>query len=73
MAQSPDDKPIGTARLTDQGVLVLQLRAEAPDGTIGDALLQYAPDHPEYSAWIEHLGGINPGETKSVPPWPSND
>lgn len=52
------------------GTLVLWLRAEADGGMIGDAQLIYGPDHAAYQRTLHHLGGLQPGETKSVPPWP---
>lgn len=59
---------IGTATLGKDGKLTLNLRAQGP-GMLGDALLTYAPDDPNYTQIVAHLGGIKPGETKLVPPW----
>ncbi len=61
---------IGVASMTDDGTIVLDLRAEAPDGTIGDARLYYPKSHQQYSYILEHLGGLEPGEEKSVLPFP---
>ena len=60
---------IGSATMDADGTIVLQLRAEGPDA-VGDALLRYAKDHPEYAKVLQHLGGLKPGESKPVPPWP---
>jgi hypothetical protein len=60
---------IGTATMEPDGTIVLQLHAQGPGGSIGDALLRYPPDHPQYHSVLDHLGGLHPGETKSVPPW----
>jgi hypothetical protein len=69
-AQRPALDSIGVATMSADGVIRLQLRAEGPNGEIGDALLIYAPDNPDYAEVITHLGGLAPGETKPVPPWP---
>jgi hypothetical protein len=64
------DRPIGTATMTSDGTLVLDLVAEGPGGARGIARILRPPTHPRYGAWIEHLGGLAPGEQKVVPPWP---
>ncbi len=63
-------KEIGTATLQADGTLELALRAVAPDGTFGEALLRVPPTDDRYEGMIEHLGGIKPGESKPVPPFP---
>ncbi len=61
---------IGTATMLADGTIVLDLRAGAdPGGAKGDARLRYPPGHPQYREIMEHVGGLRPGETKSVPPW----
>lgn len=70
MTVKPEQQPsIGTATMEPDGTIVLQLRAEGPGGSIGDALFRYPPDHPEYRSVLDHLGGLHPGEGKPVPPW----
>lgn len=64
----PAAPSIGVATMEKDGTLVLQLRAEGPD-MVGDALVTYAPDHPQYQKVLEHLGGLKVGESKPVPPW----
>ena len=61
---------IGEARMELDGTIVLRLRAESEDGTVGEGLLRYQPADREYASVLEHLGGLQPGETKPVPPWP---
>jgi hypothetical protein len=61
---------IGSATMKEDGTLVLQLRAEGEGGMIGDAYITYAPDDERYADTLEHLGGLAPGESKPVPPWP---
>ncbi len=61
---------IGQATMKANGTLVLQLRAEAEDGTVGDAQFEYPKGHEQYDEVIKHVGGLEPGQTKPVPPWP---
>ena len=64
---------IGAATMDDDGTLTLQLRAEGPGGIVGDALLVYAPTHPEYAEIKKHLeahgGPMKPGDKRPVAPW----
>lgn len=60
---------IGTATMNDDGTLVLRLRAEAEDGTVGEGFFTYAPGDPDYESVLKHLGGMKPGESRAVPPW----
>jgi hypothetical protein len=68
--QDPLPVSIGVARMLEDGTLVLDLRAEDASGRRGDARRVYTKDHPRYRAVLEHLGGMKPGESKPVPPWP---
>jgi hypothetical protein len=53
------------------GTIVLQLRATDPASVVmGDAQFEYPPGHPRYEEVLEHIGGLEPGEEKPVPPWP---
>ena len=68
-----ESESIGQATMLDDRTIVLLLRAEDPDtGTVGDARLEYPPTHPDYDGILTHLGGIEPGQAKPVPPWPSD-
>jgi len=60
---------IGQATMDPDGTIVLQLRADGSGGSVGDALLRYPPNHPQYHSILDHLGGLRPGQVKSVPPW----
>jgi hypothetical protein len=64
---------IGAAWKEEDGTIVLQLRAEAPGGIMGDALLRYPPGNGEYQEILRHLGGLEKGEKKAVPPWPEKN
>jgi hypothetical protein len=68
----PPDTPgatIGSASMTADGTITLQLRATR-DGARGDALLIYRPDHPHYDYILQHLDGIQPNESKHVRRFP---
>jgi hypothetical protein len=61
---------IGSASMTGDGTIILDLRAEGPGGLTGDARLVYPRGHQQYREILEHIGGLRPGESKPVPPWP---
>jgi len=74
--QNADKDPgssIGSATMEADGTLVLMLRAEGPDGTVGDAMFRYPKTHPDYQKTLDHLGSLKPGETKPVPSWPDSE
>jgi len=60
---------IGAATMKPDGTIVLQLRLEDDTG-IGDALYEIAPSDPDYQEILDHLGGLEPGQSKHVPAWP---
>ena len=65
-----ENEPVGIARMENDGTIVLQLRAAASSGSTGDALLKYPKGHPEYDKILRHVGGLEIGQSKPVPPWP---
>ena len=67
-AAAPGQPSIGQATMEPDGTIILRLRAVSP-GAIGDAMLRYPPNHPKYKSILEHLGGLQPGESKPVPPF----
>ena len=66
----PSNAPIGAASMASDGTVYLQLRAEGSNGEVGDAMFTYKPGEPRYQQIIEHVGGLKPGESKPMPPWP---
>ena len=56
---------IGMAVMAPDGTITLSLRS--PDGAEG--VLAYHKNDPQYARIVSHLGGIRPGEHKSVPPF----
>ena len=60
---------IGQAFMLEDGTIILTLSAREENGTRGDARLVYPKGHKEYNRILSHLGGIEAGQTKPVPPW----
>lgn len=64
-----DEAPsIGMATMEPDMTIVLRLRAVSP-GAVGEGLLRYPPGHPQYEQIKAHLGGLQPGGSKPVPPF----
>jgi hypothetical protein len=61
---------IGMATMDPSGTIFLDLRAEHEDGTIGMGRLVYSLTHVQYKSILEHLGGLAPGQSKPVLPFP---
>ena len=61
---------IGVATMLPDGTIHMRLRAPLPGGGAGEGEIDYKPDSPDYRQILEHLGGLRPGETKPVRPWP---
>lgn len=66
------DKSIGTASIDDAGTVTLHLRV-VENGLRTESVLTYARDHADYQMVLQHLGGLKPGESKTVPPWPKSE
>lgn len=69
-AKPPADN-VGSAYMTPEGVLEMRLRTETDDGTIGEAFLVIPPDDPRFAAMVRHLDGIQPGEGRTIKPFPA--
>jgi hypothetical protein len=70
-AASTDLVPsIGEATMKADRTIGLRLRAESPEGFVGEGYFEYRPGDKDYDDVLKHLGGIAPGETKPVAPWP---
>ena len=63
-----DIDSVGTAKMSADGTITIQLRSLWPD-PVAEAQLVYAPDDPQYADIKHHLGGIAAGQAKPVPPW----
>lgn len=60
---------IGVATMSNDRVVTLRLRS-ANLGMIAEGVFSYKPGDPKYEEIIAHLGGIEPGQQKPVPPFP---
>ena len=63
-----DIDSVGRAKMAADGTITLQLRSLWPD-PIAESELVFAPDDPQYEEIKHHLGSIEPGESKPVPPF----
>ena len=61
---------VGSASRLADGTIRLELRTETPDGTIGEALMVVAPDDVRHPGILAHLGGLEPGKSCPIPPFP---
>lgn len=59
--------------MLQDGSIVLDLRVEEEDSTIGDGRVVCAPTDEHYEEILAHLGGLEIGESKLVPPWDDDD
>lgn len=59
---------IGIATQEADGTIVLQLRASG-GGAVGDGLLRYPPNHPNYAEVKAHVGPIPTGKSVPVKPF----
>ncbi|MFI5024566.1 MAG: hypothetical protein ACHQRJ_23300 [Alphaproteobacteria bacterium] len=65
--QSP--RVIGMAMIKPNGTIIIDIYG-GPETNYALGHLEYRPTDPNYGAVLHHLGGLKPGETKGVPPWP---
>ncbi len=59
---------IGTATMAADGTITLQLRSLWPN-PIAEGTLTYAPDDPQYEDMKRHVGGLEKGQSKPLPPF----
>jgi len=60
---------IGMATMLSDGTIVLNLHG-GRDSNYAEGHFEYPPTDKDYDAVLKHLGGLAPGQTKGVPPWP---
>src|SRR5260370_27965231 len=60
---------VGVATMLENGTILIGIRGPAVDGPL-QAVLMVEPGDTNYQQIIDHVGGLKPGETKSIPPWP---
>jgi hypothetical protein len=62
---------IGEARMEDNGDIIITFH-KTGDGIHTSAQFRCKPGTERYENVIKHVGGLKPGESKLVPPWPDN-
>jgi len=62
-------KSIGMARMLADGTLLVGVPGPG-SGERAQAVLVLKPGDTQYQPLLDHVGGLKPGETKSIPPWP---
>lgn len=65
----PSKDSVGTALMEADGTIRLRLRAQGDKGLVGDAEFKYPPGHADYQRILKHVGGLQVGQEKPVPPW----
>lgn len=70
---SPPAEPasIGTATMAPDRSFTLDIASKECNGMIAHGHFVYAPGDPHYAEVIGHIGGLEPGQSKPVPPWPA--
>jgi hypothetical protein len=59
---------IGMASMSEDGTVTLRLTMTS-DGMPADAIITYKPGEPWYDEVLRHIGGLEPGQIKTVPFW----
>src|ERR1700742_3162604 len=69
-SRTPDNS-IGVARMLADGSIMVGV-AGPGSGDRAQAILTLQPGDTQYQPLIDHVGGLKPGETKLIPPWPDS-
>ena len=68
-----EPQTIGAATMAADGTLELMLRFSDGHGAIGESFLRVPPGDKDYEMWLKHLGGMKPGESKFILPFPEEN
>src|SRR5262245_10486893 len=60
---------VGVATMLNNGTILIGVGGNGP-GERAQAVLEIHPGDTNYQMIVDHVGGLKPGETKSIPPWP---
>src|SRR3569832_2995132 len=60
---------IGMARMHADGTILIGV-STGGSGDRAQAVMQLKPGDTQYQPVLDHIGGLKPGETKPIPPWP---
>ena len=66
-----DEKSVGVATMLADGTILVGVPGPEA-GSRARAVLMVEPGDGNYQSIIDHVGGLKPGETKSIPPWPDS-
>jgi len=67
-AQKPAPS-VGVATMLTNGTILVGVGGDGPAAR-AQAVLEIHPGDTNYQMIIDHVGGLKPGETKPIPPWP---
>ncbi|MGE0653771.1 MAG: hypothetical protein AB7P12_18795 [Alphaproteobacteria bacterium] len=75
LAQSTPDgegqESIGAATMLGDGTIYADVFLVSPDGeAVGERRVIIQPSNPAYEAFRAHVGWLNPGESRQIPPNP---
>src|SRR5262249_34949624 len=60
---------VGVATMLANGTILIGVGGDGP-GSRAQAVLEIHPGDSNYQMILDHVGGLKPGETKPIPPWP---
>jgi len=63
---------VGVARMLPDGIILVGIRGPDSQDSQAQAVLVVEPGDSNYQRIVDHIGGLKPGETKSIPPWPDS-
>jgi len=63
------DKSIGTATMLTDGTIVLEMRTSMDTGS-GTMTQKIKPTDMQYASTLKQIGGLKPGQTKSIDEYP---
>ena len=66
---TPTAASVGVATMLANGTILVGVPGPGGDSR-AQAVLMVEPGDSTYQPIIDHVGGLKPGETKSIPPWP---
>ena len=66
---APTPASVGVATMLPNGTILVGVQGPGDDSR-AQAVLMVEPGDSTYQPIIDHVGGLKPGETKSIPPWP---
>src|SRR5579864_4200509 len=68
--ENPAPAPaIGVATMLQNGAILVGVRGPDAESSL-QGILMVEPGDSTYQQLIDHVGGLKPGETKPIPPWP---